>query len=249
MKRLLVLWLFLNASICGCAQHAKSPASSANDSPHVLRMNDSIDLAKLLRADEQVNLTHKLNMQHDGGTIYFGELDTYDDEDQLASSAPIIVRKSGTRWRGIRVSDPRLKDANWAYVGAGPKPGEIWGILDQSSDIADEVQAELIIAHSTDGGQTFSLMPLPKPNDAASFDSICIGPNGRGRLTMYLSSEDESTERPGFYHFQTSDSGRTWARAARYEADALSAAQSVSDDEQPDLQNPVQTASFNRRHR
>jgi len=246
MTRYVALWIFLVSAVSGCA-HQDKPSST--DERHVVRMSNSVDLAKLLRADEQVNLTHKLNLLHGEGLIYFGELDTFDDDDLLVTAAPIIARKSGGGWVGIRIADPRLKDASWAYVGAGPNRGEIWGILDQVPDIVDEVQSDLIIAHSTDGGETFALTQIRKPDDLATFDSICIGPGGHGRLSMYLSTEEESTEHPGFYHFLTSDSGRTWVATPKYEPDALSAAQGVTEDEQPDIKSPVQTASFAKHRR
>jgi hypothetical protein len=205
-------------------------------------MSDSLELAKLLRADEQPNLTHKLALAR-SGTIYFGELDTYDDDDHVQTSAPMIARKSAGKWQGIRIDDTRLKNAAWSFVGAGPNRGEIWGALDQSVEDSKDLQADVLVAHSTDGGKTFRLIALHKPEASATFDSLCIGPDGHGRLTMYLPGDDEAIARPGFYHFRTSDFGRSW-QTPRYEADALSAAHDVGDDEQPDVAGPVHSASF-----
>src|SRR5438094_463330 len=115
-RRGAVVFACLQLCISGCAhQIAKTPTTA----PLVLNMSDSKDLQKLLRADEQPNLTHKLTLWRTG-LIYFGALETSDDDEQIVTSAPIILRKANGHWRGIRISDPRLKNASWAYVGAGP---------------------------------------------------------------------------------------------------------------------------------
>jgi hypothetical protein len=177
------------------------------------------------------------------GLIYFGALETYDDEDQVVSSAPIIARQSRGNWRGVRIDDPRLKNASWIFVGAGPNQGEIWGVLDQGVEDKDDLQEDLLIAHSIDGGQTFALTSLHKPDASATFDSLCIGPDGHGRVTAYLPGEEDSIQRPGYYHYRTTDFGRSWAKP-RYEPDAVTSAQSVGDDEQPQVPNRVRSTFF-----
>src|SRR5438552_66971 len=77
--------LLVLVALSGCAhQIAKTPTTA----PLFLHMSDSKDLQKLLRADEQPNLTHKLSLSRTG-LIYFGALETHDDDEQVITSAPI----------------------------------------------------------------------------------------------------------------------------------------------------------------
>src|SRR5205814_6955008 len=175
----------------------------------------------LQREGQEANLTTKLELAR-GGRIYFGQLETYDQDDHVDSSVPIIARRNSgdgngaasESWKAIRIDDSRLHDAAWMYVGAGPKRGEIWGVLDASLDAK---QPELLVAHSTDGGATFALINLHKPSDSADFDSFCLGPDGIGRITLYISGDEDASARPGYYHFRTSDFGKTWSNNAQYE--------------------------------
>src|SRR5438552_2821441 len=102
LKRTLLVLLIVS----GCTHHNSKIPTTA---PLVLHMDDSMALQKLLRADEQPNLTHKLTLSRTG-LIYFGALETYDNDEQVVTSAPIILRKTNGRWRGIRITDPRLKN-------------------------------------------------------------------------------------------------------------------------------------------
>jgi len=239
----------LGFCLAGCA--AQSGPDSGT-SLKTLRLSDAVDLRRAMRADEETDLAYKLQFGRDQLPIYFGELNTYDDDDQPLTSVPIIAQKQGQKWRAIRLDDSHLKNAAWVVVAAGPVRGEIWGVLDQPIDMSrsgggDDLQTDLLLVHSTDAGQTFSLVALRKPYPAAEFDSLCIGGNGRGRISVYLASGDSSDKtRPGYYSFTTSDKGQSWTRG-RFEADSLVPAGRVSDDEQPDIHSPVQTASYRRK--
>jgi hypothetical protein len=227
------------ACLVGCT--SQEPATTT--SLKTLRLGDAADLQRIMRADEETNLVYKLQFARDQGPIYFGELNTYDDNDGPMTSAPIIAQKVGQKWRAIRIDDSRLKNAAWVQVAAGPGRGEIWGVLDQSVGESDELQSDILVAHSTDAGETFSLTALRKPDAAAAFDSLCVARDGRGRLTVYLAAGDTSDRvRAGYYSFTTADKGRSWSRG-RFEPDALVTATTVSDDEQPDVQSPIQTAA------
>jgi hypothetical protein len=226
--------------LVGCASQTEPAATT---SLKTLRLSDAADLQRVMRADEETNLAYKLQFARDQGSIYFGELNTFDDNDQPMTSAPIIAEKVGQKWRAIRIDDSRLKNAAWMLVAAGPGRSEIWGVLDQSVDDSDELQSDILVAHSTDAGETFSLLALRKPDAAAAFDSLCVAPDGHGRLTVYLAAGDASSQvRAGYYSFTTTDKGRSWTRG-RFEPDALVTAKMVSDDEQPDVKSPIQTAA------
>jgi hypothetical protein len=231
-QSVLILWLI---SCVGCAHQANAagPSGTPTTQPsklQTLRLSDAIDLDKLTK-DTEVNLTHQLNLSH-GGRIYFGELDSYDDDDNQTASIPILAKKVHGQWKALPINDSRLKNANWAYVAAGPNRGEVWGVLDAS---LDDNQPDLLLAHSTDGGATFELSPLHKPDEVASFESFCIGPDNKGRITVYVSSEDDAkTAKPGYYNFRTTDGGKTWSPATDYEPDAMTPAKDVPDEDQPD---------------
>lgn len=219
----------------GCAHRANAagPSIAPTTQPsklQTLRLSDAVDLDTLTK-DVEVNLTHQLNLSH-GGHIYFGELDTYDDDNNVTASVPILAKKLHGNWKALPINDSRLMNANWAYVGAGPNRGEVWGVLDAS---LDDNQPDLLIAHSTDGGATFDLTPLPKPDEVASFDSFCIGPDGKGRITVYISADDDAKNaKPGYYSFRTTDGGKSWSPATDYEPDAMTPAKDVPDEDQPD---------------
>jgi hypothetical protein len=229
--------LMLMSLICGCASNHMQRTDLARQQITIslepaIRMSSATPYAKLQTDDGDVQLGTKLQLAR-GGTIYFGAINTYDEDENVNSSIPIIARLNDGKWKMLRIDDKRLHDADWSYVAAGPHRGEIWGMLDRTLDAK---QPDLLIAHSTDGGSMFTLTALHKPNEVADFDSFCLGPDGNGRLTLYASGADESVDRPGFYHYRTTDGGRTWTGPS-YEADAMSPGEDVPDEEQPDAKS------------
>jgi hypothetical protein len=191
-------------------------------------MSDAVALERLQGMGEP-NLSHQIRLSR-GGRLYFGTMDSFNNDEEVVGSVPILAKKVGGDWVALPLTDPRLKDAAWAYTGGGPKPGEVWGVLDASLNVN---QADLILAHSTDAGATFTISALHKPDEAADFDSFCLGPDGKGRISVYLSAEVSSASaKPGFYHFRTIDGGKTWS-SAEYEPDAMSPGRDVPEDDQP----------------
>ena len=216
-------------SCAGCASnvHAEPTTKPAADTK-MLRLSDAVDLASLTKEGEP-NLSHQLHLSR-GGRVYFGTIDTFDNDDKQIASLPIIARKNGDTWRALAIRDPRLKEAAWSYVGGGPNRGEVWGVLDAA---LDDDQPDLMVAHSVDGGATFALVALHKPDDGAAFDSFCIGPDRKGRITLYLPPDpDAKHSKPGFYHFRTADGGKTWSDP-EYEPDVMWPAHDVPDEDQP----------------
>jgi hypothetical protein len=216
--------------LAGCASHARAAATTKPaEGVKIIAFADAVELDELTKECEP-DLSHQLRLSR-GGRIYFGTLNTYDNDDQPTMSVPIIAKREGDNWRAVAIRDARLKDAAWSYVGGGPNRGEIWGVLDASLD-AD--QADLLLAHSSDGGKTFELSALRKPDPAADYDSFCIGPDGKGRVTLYRfpDPEDESASKPGFYHYRTTDGGKTWS-SPEFEPDVMWPARDVPDDDQP----------------
>src|SRR5256885_1360883 len=216
--------------LVGCASHAHAEATTKPaDGAKIIKFADAVELDELTKECEP-NLSHQLRLSR-GGRIYFGTLNTYDNDDQATSSVPIIAKREGDNWRAIAIRDARLKNAAWSYVGGGPNRGEIWGVLDAS---LDDDQPDLLLAHSTDGGATFVLSALGKPDAAAEYDSFCIGPGGSGRVTLYRypDPEEKNASKPGFYHYRTNDGGKTWSKP-EFEPDVMWPARDVPDDDQP----------------
>jgi hypothetical protein len=228
--RIAILALLIVCSGCVSMVHAKPTTAPATEP--VIKLSDAVDL-DTLAGDREPNLSHQLHLSR-GGRIFFGTLDTYDNDDKLVACLPIFARKNGAHWVALPLTDSRLKNASWAYVAAGPQRGEVWGILDAC---LEDDQPDLLVAHSTDSGATFSISAVHKPDESADFDSFCIGPDQRGRITIYLSADNAGKgkgHKPGYYHFRTADGGATWS-TPEYEPDAMSPAHDVPEEDQPDL--------------
>ena len=94
--------------------------------------------------------------------LYFGQAETYDNDDNVIATEPIVVARVGASWMALSLADPRIDNAEWLFNAAGPKAGEIWGVLDDQID--EKSAAVLLLAHSSDAGQTWTITPLPKQN-------------------------------------------------------------------------------------
>jgi len=231
---LAILSMLLLATGCASIAHA-DPTTKPADGGKTLKLSDAVDLNSLVKEGE-ANLSHQLNLSR-GGRIYFGTIDTYDNDDKQIASLPIIAKKNGDSWKALPIRDDRLKDAAWSYVGGGPMRGELWGVLDAG---LDEDQADLLLAHSIDGGATFTLAALRKPDPAADFDSFCIGPDKKGRVTLYLAPDPNAKKMTaGYYHFRSTDGGATWSKP-EYEPDVMWPAKDVPDDDQPAAQEEAE---------
>src|SRR6266487_2760095 len=126
IRQILVSLLLL---LLGCVNtsHNNAPAQiqvNISSAP-AFHLSDAVDIAKLDTKDGEVQLSTKLQLSR-GGTIYFGEINTYDEDDQADSSIPLIARLHDGHWKTLRIDDKRLHDAAWSYVAAGPHRGEIW---------------------------------------------------------------------------------------------------------------------------
>jgi hypothetical protein len=234
--RLIATSTIVALSFVACAAErstppASSPATSGGG-PRVIKVSDGIALSDLLTDEREANLTDKLSPPQAADNIYFGELDTYTnpDDDKPAAAVPIIATKMAGAWSALPLGGEGLKNAGWRYVGSGPGPREIWAALDTA---AGATRPEFVLAHSTDGGATFSLSVFHKPCKLAEFFDFAMSRDGRGRASVSLDT-DCGEHKAGIYHFETTDDGKTWNAEPRYEPDAMVRADSVSDDEQPD---------------
>jgi hypothetical protein len=212
-------------------QQPATTESAAAAGPRVVKLADAASLKDLTTDDRQASLTDKLAPPQATQTIYFGELDTYanDDDEEPSSAVPIIAVRDGEAWRALPLGGPGFVDAGWKYVGAGPGPREIWGGIDT---VAGGSRPRFALVHSTDGGETFELIAFRKPCRLATFFDFAMDRDGHGRATLSLDS-DCGKYKAGLYHYETSDDGKTWSAEPRYEADAMIRADDVPEDEQP----------------
>ena len=213
----------------GCAAGPKSapaPAPAATP-PRSVHLSRAIPLQKLRTDDTDFDLRNRMSINDQ--ELYFGQLETTDLHDNVTATAPVVVAKIQGEWRALSLADERLPDAEFLFVASGPAKNEIWAILD--NQIADPADS-LLLAHSTDAAQTWTLTTLHKPQGFGAYDSFAMDKTGHGRLTVYLTHR-ESKGRSGFYHFRTSDDGNTWS-APDYEPDSLDPAADIPDDADPE---------------
>ena len=220
----------------------ESPKSLPTTNPTV-HLSDAIPLEQLETNDWQPNLTDKLEPPQANHTLYFGELDAYSDPDADPSTdtpdnaIPILARKIAGHWKAIPLVNNALRDAGWKYVAAGPAPHEIWAALDI---VTNDTRSKFVLAHSTDGGDTFTFQAFTKPCKLATFFDFAMSQNGKGRATVNLDT-DCGPHKAGLYHYETTDDGKTWSAAPRFESDVMQRSDPVPDEEQPDA--PDQTPS------
>jgi hypothetical protein len=219
---------------CGATAPPHPPTTAPTTLPTSISLSEATPLADLVPGNLQANMTDKLSPpQTADRTVYFGEVDQYDGDDEDAkviSSLPILAVKDGDDWRAVPMVGRGLADTGWKYVGAGPRPREVWGVLDTTAGDGD---TEFVVAHATDGGNTFALSSFHKPCRQASVYDFAMDRAGNGRITLSL-DEAVGRHKPGLYHYETTDGGATWTPKPRFEPDAMVRAESVPDEEQPD---------------
>jgi len=219
-------WIFLLGVLAMSSPAALAAAPTTQ--PVIIKLADAVALPKLLSSGREATMTDKLNPPR--GPLYFGELDLYDDTDEdPVNTVPIIATKNQDAWSALPLAADGLPNPGWKFVGAGPTKKEIWAGLDT---VIGDPGPVFLLAHSMDGGETFSLQSIKKPVTRCEFFDFAMNADGHGRATVSL---DKATngKGPGLYHFDTTDGGKSW-NAARYEPDAIERADPVPDDEQPD---------------
>lgn len=245
----LVLCCTLAIAVCFVTR-ATAVAAQPTTAPawRVVNLADAVPLTDLTVDGREAGFTDKLSRPQAGQTICFGELNTYEHEDdhEPVTAVPIIAtRRADGAWVALPLVGEGLKDAGWNYVGAGPAPREIWGGLDT---VAGERRDKFVLAHSVDGGAAFALSVFNKPCRLASFFDFAMSRDGRGRATLSLDT-DVGECKAGLYHYETIDGGKTWSVEPRHEADAMIRADEVPDSEQPDapLEGAKRTSAERRR--
>ena len=190
----------------------------------IISLSSAVQSEQLEHDDWELDMQSQIRFS--AGTILFGQISIYDDEDKAQQTTPIVGFKQGDQTMALRIDDPRLKNAGWSYISAGPSREEFWGVLDAS---LDDQQGDLVLVHSTDSGKTMSLVSLPKPRPTCQFDSFCMDKNGHGRVSVYVDRTKTRLSHAGYYHYRTEDDGKTWT-AAQFEPDAMVPADDAPDD-------------------
>jgi hypothetical protein len=231
-----LLWIsafgFWISSINGCARPAAAAAITAHSNSTIpirwstLSMADARPLLRFRTAGDSVDLALKLRPPRVEKPLYFGELTNADGQ-----TLPVVVVKENGQLKALPLELEYAFD-QWQSVVAGPRPGEVWGVLDQEDK--DSRGAEVVLAHSVDRGQTWQVGLLPKPCPLAAFYDLVFSPDGRGRVTLVLEKPcpDDPHIKSGLYHYRTTDGGATWS-APIFEPDTTHPADEVPEDEQP----------------
>jgi hypothetical protein len=149
------------------------------------------------------------------------------EEKGLAS--PVLLKKMDAGWRVTEV--PQFAAAatqrEWVHAAACPARHELFAILDDSSESRAWA---LTLLHSTDGGATWAtLAAVKKPTNAAEYAGFALGKNGAGRLSMHL---DDDTDKlgHGYYHYATTDGGKSWTGPTFEPDDIVDADPQAEDD-------------------
>jgi hypothetical protein len=233
--------------LLGCLS-AAAPTTAPSTMPAAsVAIADARPLSEFEGDEGVTTFTDKLRPPLAKTTVYFGEVDVYDgdDDDDPSEATPLIGVKEGDTFKAVTVPSPAAANTGWRYVAAGPAPGSIWGCLDT---VAGDSGWSVIVAHSTDGGATFAFKIFRKPCREGSFYDFGMTRDGHGKMTIALDT-DCGRHKAGLYHFDTTDAGATWSAEPRFEPDAMIHSESVPDEEQPDGGRTTMKAVFKPRDR
>ena len=240
----LLCCIAVGCAAIGAKRSTTHPATTqASAAPRTLHLSDAVPIVRFRTGDRDVDLRNRIT--YDGGRdLYFGQVDTVNGDGETSATLPVVVGLIKGGWVALSLEDPRLKNAEWQFVASGPAEKEIWGVLDDSLNHKGKV---LLLAHSTDAGQTWSVASVEKPFGAGDYDSFAMDRNGHGRLSIYVAPDDKHPRRAGFYHLHTTDAAKTWS-APDHEADALDPAEEVPADEDipPLKEAPTQSARLDK---
>jgi hypothetical protein len=234
--------MVMAAIAVGCAADtirqasAAQPATGPSTQPSgtiTLRLADAVGGNDLEQGDWQLDMQSQIPFKD--RPLYFGQLATYGGDDKATATVPVIGFKQDDKLMALKIDDPRLVNAGWSYIAAGPTTPEFWGVLDAS---LEDHQPAVLIAHSTDSGTTVQISSLPKPLPAAVFDSFCMDRHGHGRLSLYVYRDQAKLRQAGYYHYRTTDGGKSWS-GPEHEPDGMLPADDAPDDVTQPPQRPA----------
>jgi hypothetical protein len=240
-SQLRCVFIVLAAIAMGCASESVRPALAAQPStaPSTqpsgmvsLRLADAVVANDLEQGDWEVDMQSQIPFKD--RPLFFGLLATYGADDKATATIPLVGFKTNDKLMALKIDDPRLVNADWSYIAAGPTSKEFWGVLDAS---LDDQQPTIVIAHSTDAGATLQIASLPKPLPVAAFDSFCMDRQGHGRLSLYVYRDQAKLRQAGYYHYRTTDGGKNWT-GPEHELDGMLPADDAPDDVAEPPQRP-----------
>src|SRR4051812_32434667 len=116
--------LLLMLSGAGCqAAYAAPPATTQSATTQSvelrsLKFADAVPLRRLRKQDNDIDLRNQITLA-DKTTIYFGQVDTLDENDETTATYPILVAKRGAQWLALDFTDRRIKNAEFLFVASG----------------------------------------------------------------------------------------------------------------------------------
>ena len=163
---------------------------------------------KFLKEKKSPNGSISVGGELAGGNIVF--INLY----WVTGSEPAILHKTAKGWVLSYPLGDELWGKDWTHL-EDLGLGTYYAVLDH---IIEGPGPELIILRSDDRGKTWRVRGMLKKNWYwSSLHEFKMAKSGLGSATLYL-YEDSGlpVHKPGFYHYQTRDGGKTWT-GPRYE--------------------------------
>lgn len=149
------------------------------------------------------------------------------EQQNLAS--PVLLKKIGATWRACELpaAGPSPGQREWVHAAASPARHELFAWMD---DASASRAWQLTVWHSTDAGLNWqTLSAVKKPTNAAEFAGFVMAKNGAGRLSMHLDDDTDNLGH-GYYHYATTDGGKTWTGPTFEPDDVVEADPQAEDD-------------------
>ncbi len=204
--------LLLLACLTGCSKKSAAVADLPV-SPLSVSLSDGHDLTNsnsaALRPDFQLT---------DPEIVHEPLIFANDRDDAIGIRNPMILRKDGAAWKAVELWP--LFQTEWVYAGSAFQRGELWAILDSTSESRGP---GLYLLNSKDGGQNWSLFSALKPPAlSAEFVSFTITEDGLARIIVHQDDDTDSVPR-GLYQYDSTNGGKNWTGPAFTPDDLVSA--------------------------
>lgn len=197
---------------------AQLPNAAVPTSGHLVSITQGVDLAQVKNQD-MIHPQFSLTPPDIAAPIILGAV----ENDEKKTGSPVVIKKVNGSWKIVELTEAGRSE--WVYVGLCPPRKEIWGVL----DLATAERAEsLTMLRSTDEGATWQFFSaVKKPIADAEYAGFSMDQRGIGRLSMHL-EEDTGPVLHGYYHYATTDGGKTWT-GPTFEGDDVTDADPLKD--------------------
>jgi hypothetical protein len=198
------------------APAASAPVVSVPASGHILRLAEGGDLSQIAN-QQMIHPQFTVAPPAADSPLIFAVL----QNEQKHATAPVILKKIGNRWKITELAE--APQQQWGQVAIGPAKAELWAILDAAGDNESE---QITLLHSTDAGNSWQFaVAVQKVSSFADFSAFSLAKSGQGRLTLHLTEDDDNITH-GYYHYTTSDGGKSF-RGPSFEPDDTAEAESL----------------------